>query len=421
GATGYSNIATIVTHTRSFDTGFSREMKLPRFDPEDIRRAFDEDNPEFFAARLNDTVKIVEDKFNTQVVADVPCDVCVVDGAIVLDASRCTKFVVDVTEPINSVSIIRQPPGHTIEVTFIPDGPGHTVSGWPRIIQSGGGDDDVENGCGNPDNPLVLIPTFLTQVTVDRINETVAICATLDKEKDKGGGSDSDTGLALTIECEQTLGEGDFRSTALEGTTCAVMNCSDTSPSVIYRARGGSPGYSYSITVPVANQNGPVLSIMVKDRTVTVSPPTNDGGVSGAAYQYRGRERNLQAAGPPPPACGCGPSLAYCVEIYNCDDSLQSRNTFSGAEPPLPQVCTANTANQEATCQEVCKSIRCNPGVCQAPHTLKANSEAEVIDLRTTQMRLDGCVPCAVGINNAVLTVTDRTGAQVSITVAAAG
>ena len=406
----YSNIATVVTHTRSSDTGFSRELTLPRFDVEDLKEA----SPQPIIDLLNSMAQKVEDKFNTQVARDEPCDVCITNGAIVLDASRCNKFNVAVDEDITSISIIRQGVGQDIEVAFTPDGPGHTVAGWP-IQQSGGitGSGEDQFGCGNPDNPLVLVPNFATIATVKFLNENFHVCARLEPStsEPKSGGGDGWGETALAIECEATVDAGDYADSALEATSCAAMNCAAGSPALNYRGVGGVKPYSWSISAPSASGVSPVTTVNVPNSSARITPggtATDDGNRAyGSSY--------IQWTNGPGECTVCQPTGG---QQYRCDGTAHNACN-AGSD-------CANPCNENTPICKLSPAPRCNGGTpfCETPANCNDSGNALrfTCDLRSAgQISSGTCEPCSINVDTAVLTLTDAVGNAVSVVVGTAG
>ena len=161
----------MVTHECGKDKGFASELVLPRFEGvegEDQIRAL-----------LNEVATSVEDIVNRKLVTEDPCNICVANGAIVIDCFECTSFDITVNATINSISFINcDRPGQEVTLFFESSG-AFKVSGFPSA--------NVCPACGDISNPIELdsgdrmIHTFRTNLdgnptSHDNILECLGAC-----------------------------------------------------------------------------------------------------------------------------------------------------------------------------------------------------------------------------------------------------
>lgn len=385
----FSNIETVVTQTCNSDTGFNREISLPRFD--------DEDTKEQWMEQLNQMSQRLEDKFNTQIASDKACDICVVNGAIVLDAGRCNNFKIAVNAPINSISVINSVPGQHLELVFVPDGT-HTISGLPAKVQS--------NACGTLTDPMITTLGILIKLDLITLSDALILCET----EDKSGGEGVGGGTAMAIECEQVIGDEDW-TTVLAN--CALMDCLGGDPKLNFRVTGGVGPYSWSI-LDLDGNTGAVLTISGgAGENVTAEPPTQTT-VSGGAYRLIYAHCVIGWNGTN--CTGSGSNLNVSKQDYGCEDQLIGN-------------CDASAHN--GTCKTIEKGCGekeyCADGFfALSPPTVCTTGKAEGrleenCDRRTAQMITDGCKPCGLVMDGAVLTVTDALGNSVAITLGTSG
>ncbi|KKM23280.1 hypothetical protein LCGC14_1616820, partial [marine sediment metagenome] len=122
----FSKIVEVVTQSCGTFTGFVKEIVLPRFSGEG-------DNPEAIAKFLDEQAEILEDKYNSQVAREIPCDLCVENGAVIFDCGRCVHFEVAVDADINSISFINCFPGDKVDALFRAS-KDIEISGWPSDL-----------------------------------------------------------------------------------------------------------------------------------------------------------------------------------------------------------------------------------------------------------------------------------------------
>lgn len=226
-------------------------------------------------------------------------------------------------------------------------------------------------------------------------------------------------GAALNLLCEEVVDDGIFVDPLAN--TCALMDCL-TSPHLNFRATGGVPPYSWGIVNPGTD---PILTITgTNNENVEVTPPVNVPSVSGSAFQKA--------------VCGTGSGHSSGTDhaagrisaFYNCGDDfttadqttsvsgLARTNFYKNATNDCPANHTGHltpSGNPDCTGFTLCVLFRPSS---ESEETTVRNFGA-LNDIRTAQMITDGCEPCTLAIDSAVLTLTDNVGTMISIPVEA--
>jgi hypothetical protein len=321
------------------------------------------------------------------------CVACSADGALVLNcAEGCRDFNVEVTEDINSISIIgcedagdgninfRIPADTTRRICGFPSNIGMSVGAcWQAPLAGGSNGRTVSIGfCGSSEGTRAKTPS-----------------GTGGSGTSAGGGGVGGGGT-LTLTCLTDAGAPNNNCSLACGSTKAMR----------YRASGGRPPYTFS-----TNSGGTVTTVNTNTRRIV--PPSNPGsGVSGTAYVLK---VNAQFTS------GSSCEVVACHSNRSCNDVELSTTgggngcgTCNGTPAPIDSGdCTGTTLPLTGNCGDVpctaCTRTNLGAGPCD-PRT------GCVEDLRTAGMITDGCVPCGLMATKTV-TVTDAAGTSVSKTI----
>ncbi len=424
----YSAPVTVVTQKCDSDTGFIRELILPRI-------ADGDSDPTNISNFLNEQAELIERKYNTQVVKEVPCDACVVDGAVVLDFGRCASFEILVDQDINSISFINAAPGDEVDILFRANKDA-TISGWPDWFAC--------RFCGDVETPVqikagqilrksarvnsrgsaspkgssasnclasCMKQGLLKGVAGDVIAETCAeACPDAEDEPAPGpigggggsGGGGQGSGES-TATCPCTPDDGDLLTVAI----CTEIDCEAAEPKVVLTVCGGTPPYAWS-TVGGENPTGTVTGS--SDRNFKLEPTANTTpGEPGTAYA-RGHAEIRSESG------GCV-GVVQAGATYNC----AGVKTGSCTNRPIseigimPTVCEHVSAAPLVCCRDS-NGPCCGQGGCADDGNCEP-CEQRTVDLRTQGMIDNGCKPCSSTMDGVIVTVTDAVGAVVSTVV----
>ena len=218
------------------------------------------------------------------------------------------------------------------------------------------------------------------------------------------------------------------------GSSRTTTTITESTP-VVVAAGGGSPDFSWSTTVGcLAVARGPSGYA----QSATLSCPPNTRTVAGVAYGQRAHNMGCSACGDTGQAqCGntanCVQPNACCV-VWGGANRAQDRNCDGSANGG----CTGNLGCAAPCCNTTCTATVGGPVVqdtggadngCGTFATASSSGGACglitssltagcVLDLRTAGMINSGCAPCVLTMSGgAVVTVTDRLGRSVSVTV----
>lgn len=420
----FSNKATVTTQEINEDTGFVRELVLPRFSGKtlELSTTVDEVASTVTAVQflLDEMAQSIEDKFNNQVVTNPPCDVCTVtDGAVVLDCHQCSSFEIVVDADINSITLKNcDRPGQRIDLNFNPTGD-FEVTGFPSSL--------LCPACGDNENPLRLTQGNVFPLSI--LNNAAG--------RGVAGGAGSGAGSSCVLSCinsglqaggdlaaviqscieqcqEPAGGSGgggggalcacvpdDPVEQLLKVVECTQIDCTDPSPSAELEACGGNPPYTWSIT---GAENATLTETGGINSGVTLTPGPNDPTVAGTAIQKQ-------------ECCdGSPPATANAFADFGCDDLLitcgRAGPTCVGGgicSCTTPVTCLGGNPNGctgSVPCLQACASLLADGGPGGAVGTQ--------VDMRTQAMIDQGCAPCALTLNGAVVTVTDSDGTSVA-------
>lgn len=204
------------------------------------------------------------------------------------------------------------------------------------------------------------------------------------------------------------LPPADIGPLAMAGDT--VMDCAPASEGgvreLVFTASGGAPPYSWDLT-----GDGVLVVSGPSNNTATASPTGGSPSVGGEAYAAC----RHSVTGAPPIRCATGSGTSVCAR-WDCDDEFSVCNetcTSCGACPSTSDnrdfhCCTGGCGH--ANCLDIAQCIGSNCTGLQNHEW----ANAAVCDTRTGAQIALGCVPCGVQFLNAIITVTDNVGAQVS-------
>ena len=415
----YTEPETVVTQACDSDTGFNKEMILPRF-------AGEEEDPNSITKFLDEQAEIIEDKYNSQVAREVPCEICVTSGAIVLDCGKCVHFEVAADADINSISFINCFPGDELNILFRAS-KDLEISGWPSFLTC--------THCGTSGSPTHLSSGQIFSSGIGfpaaggaKRTGGVAGCIASCIKKSVSDGASVDASISS---CSESCQEGEDEASTTRGGTgpteptgtcgctpdegglltvaiCTPLNCEDASPKLELTVCGGSGGYTWSVVggeTPTQTDSGE------DDRNTKIEPTTNTTpGEPGTAYGRGHGETRADL---------CPDSLYNVGAPYNCA-GVQTGGCASrpaseiGTMPVTCEVCCNSCSNQpQSCCTPIVLTPYCGTGCCDGSE----ECEQRTVDTRTDQMKTNGCKPCAATMEGMIVSVTDSDGTVVSTVV----
>lgn len=392
GGSTFSSEVNVVTQTCGAPPAFDTDRTLPR--------AGDEVDSETF----NDLSRRVETGLTRFInPAGGYCDVCITNGAIVVDCityADCENVEIEVTEDINSISLPNcTNAGKTLNF-IIPPNTTRGIGGWPAGSGFTGDEAFQAPVSGGSDGRTVSVNTGLAKASPKASGSRPST----QRAGSGGGGGAGGGGSGCTC---VTNGIG-----ALTIKSCNAnnsLNCSSTK-SLKLIVCGGKGPYTWSNT-------GSVSLSKTTGLTTTVTPPANPGsGEAGTAYWHSFWE-----------CSGCSGSACNAVAgeqtvLRNCDDTSSGCTTVSFCTSPaagsMTCGCGAGSPGQPGcgTSPQVCGS--CGTGICSTRQA--GNGEGRfstVCDQRTAPMIAAGCTPCGLIATGAgtTVTVTDSVGVQTTV------
>lgn len=398
GGSTFSSVVTVWTHVCGTPPGEGADLQLPRADKDIDIDAFN-----LAMERL--------EQMNISSMGKDPCVVCVDDGRVIIDCSSgCCEFYVDVTEDINSISLLYCSNGGDGQAAsgcggnvslFVPANVSRGICGWP--VGAGFGGDEC----------------FRSPISGGAFGRTVSVGV-----GPGGSGSGSGSG-AKSRSGSGGMGGGGGGGGSLGGCECVPgknnalaikactdgnsLGCSSTNKRLRLIACGGRSPYSWSHTGSVKFQGVAGDHSTDTDTkespkntfpaSVVIVPPVNSGSaVAGNAYTKQAQycDDGAQAILPLPAA-----------NTFGCNDQVTITSTCSGASvcsgvgsvlfatPPASGICAAY-------------KISSTPVECQ--------NQDGICDVRTAPMIAAGCVPCGVAAGASTVSVTDANGTVVTIT-----
>lgn len=391
----FSSVVTVKTQSCRVATGAASELHLPR--------AGEAVEP----ADFDSLAQSVEEYTRREIAAPTPCEVCTTSGALVLDCTQgCGDFTVNVTEDINSISLVNCSQDGIIDF-IVPAGVTRGICGWPAGFGFSGDEcfqAPISGGTTGRTVTAAYGGNGSGGGNRTRTNPT--------SSRGYGGAGGGAGGLGATCTCTAgPLGQLTIK--------CCNDNCSlkcGTTRSLMLKACGGKTPYSWSktgsITLQVGDNGTPGAT--ATGTTVIVKPPTNSGSaVAGEAY------RSVVCA------CSSVVSNVYIYQSFKCDDTAFAMPNCTEASAAGAMVC--NNGNITSCCiltlacngdgsGGVCTCGKHTSGISPCNRCSNAPPAGQLCDVRTGPMISGGCAPCGLQ-NGSTVTVTDALGTSVSIVV----
>lgn len=406
GGSTFSSVVTVTTQAcNGLTTGARNATALPRASGDGV------DSNTF-----NDLVDLLE---STQVQTEDPtgCAGCVVGGALILDYSICECYTVNVTEDITSITLQGcENRKHGCLELVIADGASFSVCGFPTLF----GFDTTASGCNT---------TITGGPGGSRYRFDFTACVA---EADTGMGSPA--GLApLTLDCEATD----------TGAAGCQIKC-DADPDLNFHnvqlnANGGQQftgrePYNFTCTAGLlwVTSSSQLLcdTGVVPGDTLQAGPgawwgtcPDKDCVPDTHFYDAITAFDshwmwNSGIIGPP----NCCSALGIKSDLF-CDGSFGScvNSSPAPAGSPLCTVGSDGTCSTDISCTTPLSTAAFNTPLGTTAVCAGCGSTAgKLVDVRTADMKAQGCCPCKSGAN-AVITVTDALGQSVSVTITDVG
>ena len=394
GVSGDSNVDDVVAQTCTTDTKEPEDLTLPSFDG-------DEQQDDL----LNQMARDLESFVNIRLMGADPCEICPSNGAITIDCSRCTDFNVNVTEDINSISMVNcgRGGGGGGAINFqIPPNTNRKICGFHQSFGFEGGECSSVFGDGGVNGGTLGKVCRTAYLVIGPLGHLVAIPGGTSCGKLVGGLGTGGGGGGAACDClPTTVGQ----LTLACCTTDCSLTCA-TTKSLKLIACGGMPftigkAYTWAVT------GGLTMVVSTNGRSATITPPTNSGsGVSGNAYRSCGQRVSDIAA------CNVGIELGGAH--YGCNDQFLTGSSGAqcGSLGTTTYMCCGGTPSPCTTCTLPSCGATGAPGEYVQAHP----GAGETADLRTAQMITDGCNPCGLAVDGKVVTVTDALGVSVSKT-----
>ena len=337
---------------------------------------------------FNQQAEQLEAYLNNLVGSSDPCVVCPEDGCISIDLSDCNNYEVLVTENITCMRIVGEGAPGTINFIIPPNVTRH-ICGFPSSFGGEGNecDVDLDGGAEGTNWPFAHMGSSAGGLSGGGLGKPGIPNAGQAQRTGGGGGGGGCVCVAeppskLTITCCSS--------------DCEI-DCNATDVKLDFRVCGGKAPYTWSTTAGTITHAG-------NGSSATLRPPTNTGSaVAGTAFKI---EICMYAGG----LCSAGTDSG-CIRNFDCAGGVVSTTGTSNCTG-FPYVCNIHST-------PVCD------GLARCPNTVTACAQINVdtfqnlglvTDLRTQQMKDDGCVPCGL-MDSTVVTVTDALGTSVSKTI----
>lgn len=188
------------------------------------------------------------------------CPACVADGALIFDCATCAAFFVEVTEDVNSISLVNCEECPTISFN-VPAGYTVAIGGWPEDLCGHGGDEGFQNPIEGGTEGKTLQGTGVSSPTIS----------------DGGGGRMpaccAAAQITLKVHCAQSneFGNGPGCEDDTSDFVC-WWEC-DVGGPITFRACGGTPPYTWGIA-PYAGGCGAKPRCFTSDAATFSKNPT---------------------------------------------------------------------------------------------------------------------------------------------------
>ena len=379
----------------------------------ELAMALPTSDQEVTSDEFNDAMRRLEAIIRNQSGENRDCVACSVNGALVLNCSEgCRDFVVDISEDINSISIIGCEGGGPGSVEFeVPAGECYAVCGFPAGFGFSGQECFDTEICGGDDGRGVKVAwsggsgTGGSSGAAGGFGGAAGVKANTPSGAGSGagiGGGGGGGGGTLTITCLKDDGSAN--------STCS-MHCG-TDKAMKFRVNGGRPPYTVS-----SNVSGATVT-KTSSNIYRVTPPANSGSaVAGVAY----RKAFV--------GCDSGALNATICASVGCDDvaiSCGSHVDIPGSECGGSAPCGEAWENAAPCLTIGTHGSNCTSGFCSGTPGARIGVAQNVCadlgntlpggatcDARTAGMISSGCAPCGVVMAGSTFSVTDSLGVTV--------
>lgn len=397
GGSSFSSEVSVVTQTCGAPPAFDSDRILPREGDEVVQ-----------SSTFNELARRVETGLVRFInPAGGYCDVCITNGAIVVDCvtyADCENVEIEVTEDINSISLPNCTNAGKILNFIIPPNTTRGIGGWPAGTGFTGDEAFRAPVSGGTDGRTISVNTGLAKASPKSSGSRPGT-----QRAGSGGGGAGAGGSSCTC-VTNGIGALTIKSCNANNSLACNSGAGAGSKSLRVIACGGTPPYTWSNT-------GSVTLSGTSGTSITVTPPANPGsGVAGTAYWHSFYDCSGCAGGV------CTTVGSEQTVLRNCDDSSSGCTTSSFCTNPAASAmtcgCGLGSPGQPGcgTSPQLCGS--CGLGVCSTRQAGNGEGRISVVcDQRTGPMIAAGCTPCGLIATGAgtTVTVTDAVGTQTTI------